>query len=92
MTTTSPYATLLLHISQGLCQNDISHLKLALQVDKCARRTRIEKMKNGSEILRVMDDAKLISAKDTRCLEHLLMRIGRNVRDDSKLSLKERVG
>ena len=35
-------------------------------------------MKNGSEILRVMDDANLISTKDTRCLEHLLMRIGRN--------------
>ena len=35
-------------------------------------------LKNGSEILRVMDDANLISAKDTRFLEHLLMRIGRN--------------
>ena len=78
MKKTSPYATLLLDISQGLCQDDISQLKLLLQVDKCVRRIRIEKMKNGAEVLRAMDDVNLISANDTQFLEHLLIKIGRN--------------
>ena len=100
----SPYSTLLLDISQGLLEEDISAIKLVLKVDKQVKRKQLEKMKNGAELLSCMYDEDLISSADTMYLESLLHKIGRrdlctkiekyhmkrNVQlsDDSKASIK----
>lgn len=73
----SPYATLLLDVSLGLCQEDIAHLKMVLQVDNYAKKIDLEKLRHGSEILSFMDNRKLISRTDIRLLENLLAYIGR---------------
>ena len=77
MKDSSPYATLMLDISMGLCQEDVSSLKLALQVDKYVKRMHLCKLKNGSEILSHMYDIGLISETDTQFLENLLIHICR---------------
>ena len=100
----SPYATLLLDISQGLREEEISEIKLVLNVDKKVRRRQLEKMRNGAEVLSCMYDEDLISSSDTHYLESLLHKFGRKdlctkiekyhmkrnaqLSDDSKASIK----
>ena len=100
----SPYATLLLDISQGLLEEEISAIKLVLNVDKKVRRRQLEKMRNGAEVLSCMYDEDLISSTDTKYLERLLLKFGRKdlctkiekyhmkrnaqLSDDSKASIK----
>ena len=77
MKSSSPYATLLLDVGMGLCEDDVSSLKLALQVDKFVKRMDLNKLKNGHEILSHMYGIGLISETDTQFLENLLIHICR---------------
>ena len=77
MKSSSPYATLLLDIGMGLCEEDVSGLKLGLQADKFVKRMDLNKLKNGHEILSHMYGIGLISETDTQFLENLLIHICR---------------
>ena len=77
MKRTSPFTSLLLEISLGLLEEDVSNLKLALQVDKFVKKIHLKKLKNGGEVLSHMHEENIITATDTEFLENVLMQIGR---------------